>query len=71
MPITVGIDWAEDHHDAAIMSENGTVKHRLRFPADAAGFTELLTAIAQHGGTSDDTVIGIETDKNLLVTALK
>lgn len=71
MTITVGIDWAEDHHDAAIMSASGSIERRLRFSADAAGFTELLTAIAEHGGHPDETSIGIETDKNLLVTALK
>lgn len=71
MTITVGIDWAEHRHDAAIMSTGGSVEHRLRFAADAAGFTELVTAIAEHGGRPDETIIGIETDKNLLVTALK
>lgn len=38
--------------------------------ADAAGFTELLSLIAEHGGDQDSTPVAIETEKNLFVVAL-
>lgn len=70
MALTVGIDWAEIHHDVALMNTDGTVIARSRIETGAAGFVELLALIAEHGGTAADTPIAIETDKNLIVVAL-
>ncbi|MCD2158350.1 IS110 family transposase, partial [Rhodococcus cerastii] len=67
---TVGIDWAEIHHDVALMNTEGSVIARARIDTGAIGFIELLALIAENGGTAADTPIAIETDKNLIVVAL-
>jgi transposase len=52
-----GIDWAEDHHDVALVDHGGAVLARLRISDDAAGLTRLLVAI--------------ETPRGLLVACLR
>ena len=47
-----GIDWAEDHHDVALVDAGGAVLARLRIGDDAAGYTRLLTLLAAHGDTT-------------------
>lgn len=69
-PVTVGIDWAEGHHDVAVMDQAGAVVGKARIDTGVTGFTELLALIAEHGGTPEATPVGIETDKNLIVVAL-
>lgn len=70
MPITCGIDWAEAHHDVAVVDADGRVLARTRIDANVAGFTHLLELVAEHGGSPEETPIAIETDKNLIVVAL-
>jgi transposase len=70
MPVTCGIDWAEAHHDVALVDEAGMVVGRRRISPDIAGFTELVELMAAQGGGPGDTPVAIETDKNLLVVAL-
>ena len=70
MPITCGIDWAEGHHDVALVDADGRVVARTRVGVDIAGFTDLMELIVEHGGNPECTPIAIETDKNLLVVAL-
>lgn len=70
MSITCGIDWAEAHHDVALLDGDGKVLARHRISTGADGFSALLGLIAEHGGSPDDTPIGIETDKNLIIVAL-
>jgi transposase len=69
-PLTCGIDWAEAHHDVALVDDDGKVLVKKRVTADLPGFTALLELIAEHGGDPDSTPVAIETDKNLFVTAL-
>ena len=68
--ITCGIDWAEAHHDMALVDDQGHTVARCRTSADAAGLTAMLELIAEHGGDPATTPIAIETDKNLFVVAL-
>ncbi len=70
MTLTCGIDWAEAHHDVALVDMDGAVVTRSRIDTGAGGFNELLALVAEHGGSAEDTPIAIETDKNLLVVAL-
>lgn len=70
MGITCGIDWAEAHHDVALVDTNGEIIARTRIDTGAAGFTDLLALIAEHCDSVEDIPIAIETDKNLLVVAL-
>lgn len=76
MTITCGIDWAEKHHDIAVVDQDGHVVARRRIDVGMSGFTELvalLTGLAD--GQPDQDVltvpIAIETDMNLLVVALQ
>ena len=71
MPITVGIDWAEAHHDVAVLDEAGRILGRRRIDTGVAGFTELMTLIAEHSEDPTAVPVAIETDKNLIVVALQ
>jgi transposase len=67
-----GIDWAEAHHDVAVVDEGGEVVARARIGNDAAGFARLLTLLAEAGDTPENPVpVAIETDRGLLVAALR
>jgi len=70
MQLTCGVDWAEAHHDVALVDVDGAVVARSRIDTGASGFNELLALIAEHGGSAEHTAIALETDKNLLVVAL-
>ena len=70
MQLTCGVDWAEAHHDVALVDVDGAVVARSRIDTGANGFNELLTLIAEHGGSAEHTAIALQTDKNLLVVAL-
>jgi len=70
MRITCGIDWAEAHHDVALVDQDGTVVARERIGTGVEGFTRVVELIAEHGGSPAGTPVAIETDKNLLVVGL-
>jgi len=69
MTITCGIDWAEVHHDVALVDAEGNTIAKARIDVGAAGFSELLNLIAENGGSPEQTPVAIETDKNLIVVA--
>lgn len=67
-----GIDWGESRHDVAIIDQAGTVVARAKITADAVGFGQLLTMLAEAGDNEDDPIpVGLETDRGLLVAALR
>lgn len=71
MRITCGIDWAEAHHDVAVLDEAGKVLGRRRIDTGVTGFSELLALLAEHTADPASVPIAIETDKNLIVVALQ
>jgi transposase len=71
MGITCGIDWAEAHHDIAVIDERGVVLACKRIASDAGGYGELLGILAEHTDDVAAVPVAIETDKNLLVVALQ
>ncbi len=72
MPLFCGIDWATEHHDVAVIDDNGVVVARGRVSNDAPGFTALLTLLAEAGDSAADPIpVGIETDRGLWVAALR
>ena len=72
MDVFCGIDWAEDHHDIAIVGADGTLLARKRIGDNAAGLAALLDLLAAHGDTPDDPVpVAIETPRGLLVACLR
>lgn len=72
MDVFCGIDWAEDHHDAALVDAGGQVLARLRITDDAAGLAALLELLAAHGDSPESPVpAAIETPRGLLVACLR
>lgn len=72
MTLFCGIDWAEGHHDVAVIDETGSVLARARIGADAAGFGRLLELLAGAGDAGEAPIpVAIETDRGLLVAALR
>ncbi|MFF4694285.1 IS110 family transposase [Streptomyces chattanoogensis] len=70
--MTCGIDWAEDHHDIAVVDSDARLLGKLRISDDAAGFQDLLQLLAQHGDSPDNPVrIAIETSRGLLAACLR
>jgi len=70
MKIFVGIDWAEAHHDICVLDAEGEVLATRRIPEGLEGVARLHALLEGHAERSDEVVIGIETDRGLLVTAL-
>jgi transposase len=72
MEIYCGIDWAEDHHDIAIVDRDGKLLARRRISDDPAGLAGLLDLLAEHGDSAEDPVpVAIETPRGLLVACLR
>ena len=70
MGIYVGIDWAEAHHDICVLDETGTVLAKRRIAEGLEGIGQLHALLADHATEPNHVVIGIETDRGLLVGAL-
>ena len=70
MMIFVGIDWAEAHHDVCVLDEDGEVLATCRIPEGLEGVGRLHALLGEHADEPTDVVVGIETDRGLLVTAL-
>ena len=72
MDVYCGIDWAEDHHDIALVDRDGKLLARRRISDDPAGLAALLALLAEHGDTAEDPVpVAIETPRGLLVACLQ
>lgn len=71
MSITCGIDWAEAHHDVAVMDQDGLILGRLKIDTGVAGFGQLMALLAEHSQDPASVPVAIETDKNLIVVALQ
>jgi transposase len=69
----VGDDWAEDHHDVAVIDTDGQRLVHQRLPEGVAGMEKLHGLIADHLGEDDEAaavVVGIETERGPWVQAL-
>lgn len=72
MHVTCGIDWAEDHHDVALVDSDARLLAKLRISDDTEGFEQLLDMLAEHGDTPQSPIpIAIETSRGLLVACLR
>src|SRR5262249_52600952 len=69
--ILCGIDWASDHHDVVLIDAQGRKLGRRRISDTAAGLGELTAMFAAHGGGPGTVKIAIETERGLLVAALR
>jgi transposase len=68
--IFVGIDWSERHHDVCVVDADGTQLARVRVPEGIKAVARLNEVFAEHIDEPQDVIIGIETDRGLLVGAL-
>ena len=68
--IFVGIDWAEAHHDVCVLDRDGEVLASRRVPEGLEGVARLHALLGEHAEAPDEVIVGIETDRGLLVTAL-
>ncbi|KAK1182140.1 IS110 family transposase [Streptomyces sp. NBS 14/10] len=67
-----GIDWASDHHDVALIDQDGALLAKLRIDDNPAGLARLLNLLAEHGDTHDTLIpVAIETSHGLLVACLR
>ena len=67
-----GIDWAEDHHDVAMVDRGGTLLAKRRINDDPEGYRHLLEVLADAGDDPADPIpVAIETPRGLLVAALR
>jgi hypothetical protein len=71
--IFVGVDWAEAHHDVCVLDEGGDVLARKKIPDSLVGVNQLHAMVAEHlseHNEPESVIVGIETERGLLVSAL-
>ncbi len=72
MDVFCGIDWAEDHHDIALVDREGRLLARQRIGDDAAGLTALLALFVEYGDSPEAPIpVAIETPRGLLTACLR
>jgi transposase len=68
--VFLGVDWAEEHHDVCLLDEQGRVLGRARVADSLEGVNRIHALVAHHSEEPGAVVVGIETDRGLLVQAL-
>ncbi len=68
--VYLGIDWAEAHHDVCLLDEAGTRLDKARVPDGIEGLARIHELIGAHTSNPETVVVGIETDRGLLVQGL-
>ncbi|MFE9469365.1 IS110 family transposase [Streptomyces virginiae] len=72
MDVFCGIDWAEGHHDVALVDDTGKLLAKCRINDDLDGYRLLLDLLAEHGDTAETPIpVAIETSRGLLVATLR
>jgi transposase len=72
LTITCGIDWAENHHDVALVDESGKLVAKRRISDDAEGYRRLLDLLAETGDTKENPIpVAVETARGLLISCLR
>src|SRR5262249_38648095 len=64
--LCAGDDWAEDHHDVALVDAAGRRLARARLSEGVAGIARFHELIAEHAAEGEGpgrVVVGIETDR--------
>lgn len=68
--VFLGVDWAEAHHDVCLLDEQGKLLGKRRVIDGLEGVRRLHELVAEHAEEPERVVVGIETDRGLLVRAL-
>jgi transposase len=72
LSVFCGIDWAEKHHDVALVDDAGRLVDKRRISDDIDGFVGLIETLADAGDSPEDPIpVAIETSRGLLVAALR
>lgn len=72
MAIYCGIDWAEGHHDIALVDDAGKLIAKRRIEESLDGLAEFTAMLAAAGDSAEDPIpVAIETPRGLLVAALR
>jgi transposase len=72
MQVYCGIDWAERHHDVALVDQDGNLVAKKRIHETVEGFAQLVDMLATAGDSADSPIpVAIETPRGLLVAALR
>jgi hypothetical protein len=72
LTITCGIDWAENHHDVALVDEAGKLVAKRRIGDDVQGYRQLLELLADAGDSASEPVpVAVETARGLLISCLR
>lgn len=72
MSVFCGIDWAEGHHDVALVDGEGRLVAKRRIEETVEGFAELTAMLTVAGDTVETPIpVAIETPRGLLVAVLR
>src|SRR3954451_11119233 len=72
MGVFCGIDWAEGHHDIALVDDDGRLVAKRRINENLDGVAELTAMLAAAGDSAEAPIpVAIETPRGLLVAVLR
>jgi transposase len=67
-----GVDWAEQHHDVALVDQDGRLIAKKRIVESVEGYADLVELLAAAGDSAENRIpVAIETPRGLLVAALR
>jgi transposase len=65
-----GIDWADDHHDVAVLDQQGHLVNSTRVAHSPAGLAQLKAFLLDIAGDSQQIPCFVETNHGLLISSL-
>ena len=72
MAVFCGIDWAEGHHDIALVDGEGKLLAKRRIDENLDGVAQFTAMLAAAGDSAEDPIpVAIETPRGLLVAVLR
>lgn len=72
MAVYCGIDWAEGHHDIALVNDEGKLIAKRRINETPEGVAELTAMLAAAGDSEAEPIpVAIETPRGLLIAVLR
>src|SRR3954462_11767170 len=72
MAVFCGVDWAEGHHDIALIDNEGKLVAQRRINESVEGVAELTAMLTAAGDSAEEPIpVAIETPRGLLVAVLR
>lgn len=68
--IYLGLDWAEEHHDLALLDGDGTLLGELRVGDSMVGVSQIHELVGQHEDDPSQVAVGTESVQGLVPRAL-